>query len=93
VIIGDGYADPLLLQAAKTVFVTAERIVDELPDDAATAGGTFLSRLWIEGVIEMPRGAGMTALYPEYRFDLAAILEYQKRATDPEWFSAWFRDQ
>lgn len=93
VIIGDGYADPLLLQAAKTVFVTAERIVDELPDDAATAGGTFLSRLWIEGVIEMPHGAGMTALYPEYRFDLAAILEYQKRATDPEWFSAWFRDQ
>ena len=93
VIIGDGYADPLLVQAAKTVFVTAETIVDELPDDAATAGGTFLSRLWIDGVIEAPRGAGMTALYPDYRFDLPAVLEYQKRATDSEWFSAWIREQ
>lgn len=93
VIIGDGYADPLLIQAAKTVFVTAERIVNEIPDDAITAGSTFLSRLWIDGVIERPRGAGMTALYPDYRFDLPRLLEYQKRATDCEWFSAWIREQ
>jgi len=92
VIIGDGYADPLLVQAAKTTFVTVEKIVDELPD-ADIAGGTFLSRLWIEGVIEAPRGGGMSAVYPNYRFDLPAVLEYQKRATDPEWFSAWIREQ
>lgn len=93
VIVGDGYADPLLLQAAKRTFVTAERIVDELPDDPAIAGGTFLSRLWIEGVIEAPRGGGMTAVYPDYRFDLPKVLEYQKWATNPEWFSAWIREQ
>ncbi|WP_332685516.1 CoA transferase subunit A [Bosea sp. (in: a-proteobacteria)] len=93
VIIGDGYADPLLVQAAKTTFVTVEKIVDELPDDAEVTGGTFLSRLWIDGVIEAPRGGGMTAVYPDYRFDLPAVLEYQKRASDPEWFSAWIREQ
>ncbi|PZR53069.1 MAG: acyl CoA--acetate/3-ketoacid CoA transferase subunit alpha, partial [Stutzerimonas stutzeri] len=46
-----------------------------------------------DGVIEAPRGAGMTALYPDYRFDLPAVLEYQKRATDSDWFSAWLREQ
>ena len=93
VIAGDGYADPILIQAAKRTFVTAERIVDELPDDVSLARGTFLSRLWIEGVIEAPGGGGMTAVYPDYRFDLPKVLEYQKWATKPEWLSAWARER
>lgn len=83
---GDSYADLLLIQAAKKVVLTAERIVDTLPQDRLRS--TFVSRLWVDHVIEAPQGGGFTAVYPDYRFDMPAILDYQKNALDADWLRA-----
>ena len=83
VIHGDAFADLLLVQAAKRVFLTAERIVDDLGGDYP-GRSAFLSRLWVDGVIEAPGGGGVTAVYPDYRFDLPRILDYQARAAATE---------
>ena len=84
IIHSDAYADALMVRAARRTVLTAEKVVDELPTDH-TRRSTFISRLWVQGVIEAPQGAGMTAMFPDYRFDLPRVLEYQKRATDPVW--------
>ena len=31
----------------------------------------------------------MTAVFPDYRFDLPRVLEYQKRATDRAWLESF----
>lgn len=82
---GDTYADLLLIQASKKVILTAERIVERLPQDRARS--TFVSRLWVDHVIEAPKGGGFTAVYPDYRFDMPAILDYQKNANDAAWLA------
>jgi glutaconate CoA-transferase subunit A len=91
VIHGDAYADPLLVRAADRVFVTAERVVDELPRDPGPRT-TFVSRLWVHGVVEAPGGAGMTALFPEHPIDLDRILDYQRHADDPDWLRRFARE-
>lgn len=88
---GDSYADMLLIQASRKVVLTAERVVDTLPEPRR-ARSTFISRLWVDHVVEAPRGGGFTAVFPDYRFDMPAILEYQKNATDPAWLSAKLGD-
>lgn len=84
VIHSDAYADSLMVRAARRTILTAERVVDTLPTDQ-TRRSTFISRLWVDGVIEAPGGAGMTAMFPEYRFDLPRVLDYQQNATNREW--------
>lgn len=88
VILGDAYADPLIARAARRTFVTAEKVVDRISADHSRRA-TFLSRLWISGVVAAPGGARFTAQYPEYPFDLPAILDYQARATDKAWLAAF----
>ena len=83
---GDAYGDSLLARAARRTFVTAERIVDALPTDHSRRS-TFISRLWIEGVVEAPGGAGMTALFPDYPANVPRLLEYMKMSTDASWLS------
>jgi glutaconate CoA-transferase subunit A len=90
VILGDAYADTMLVRAARRVFLTAERVVDRLPRDH-THRASFISRLWVSGVIEAPRGAGFTAQFPEYPFDLPTILAYQRKATDRAWLEKFAR--
>jgi glutaconate CoA-transferase subunit A len=88
VIHSDCYSDPLLVRAAKRTFLTAERVVDKLAADQ-TRRSTFISRLWVHGVVEAPRGAGLSIMYPDYALDLPRVLEYQKRATDAAWLNAF----
>ena len=88
IIHSDCYSDPLLVRAAKKTFLTAERVVDRLPTDHGRRS-TFISRLWVHGVIEAPRGAGLSIMYPEYALDLPRVLEYQKRATDAAWLNSF----
>jgi glutaconate CoA-transferase, subunit A len=83
---GDAYGDTLLARAAKRTFVTAERIVDDLPTDHSRRS-TFISRLWIEGVVEAPGGAGMTALFPDYPVNVPHVIEYMKMSTDASWLA------
>lgn len=88
VILGDAYADPLIARASRRTFVTAERVVDRISADHSRRA-TFLSRLWISGVVAAPGGARFTAQYPEYPFDLPAVLDYQARATDKAWLAGF----
>lgn len=74
----DAFADTLLAQAARRVVLTAERVVDALPAEHS-GRSTFISRLWVDAVIEAPGGGGVSAVYPNYRFDLPRILNYQEQ--------------
>ena len=82
----DAFADLLLVQAASRVILTAERIVDAIPGERR-ARSTFVSRLWVDHVVEAPRGGGFSAVFPDYRFDLPQLMDYQKNATDRSWLS------
>ena len=84
----DGYGDVLLARAAKRTFITAERIVLDLPVTQSRRS-TFISRLWVEGVIEAPGGAGITALFPDYPANVPVLLDYMKKATDPAWLKTF----
>ncbi len=84
VIYSDAYADSLMVRASRRTVLTAEQVVDALPIDQ-TRRFTFISRLWVDAVIEAPHGAGMTAMFPDYRFDLPRVLEYQRKANDRAW--------
>ena len=85
VIKGDAYADVLLARAASKVYLTAERIVKELPQDETT----LISRIWVDGVCEAPLGAHYTSLYPDYRSDIEAAKEYLANSTERNWLESW----
>ena len=57
----------------------------KVSDDLAGGRSTFVSRLWVHGVIEAPGGAGMTAMFPDYPLDLEAVMRYQRMAADADW--------
>ncbi len=78
----DAFADLLLAQASRRVVLTAERLVAALPAEHS-GRSTFISRLWVDAVIEAPGGGGVSAVYPNYRFDLPRILNYQEQPTSP----------
>lgn len=80
----DAFADLLLAQAASRVVLTAERIVDEIPSERR-GRSTFISRLWVDHVIEAPAGGGFSAVFPDHRLDLPRLLDYQKNGTDQAW--------
>ena len=85
VIYGEIFADYLLARAAAAVWVTAETVVDELPPMDQRPHGTFISRLFVEGVIESPGGADFTGIYPEYPIDIARAEAYRDNATTASW--------
>jgi glutaconate CoA-transferase subunit A len=80
----DAFADLLMIQAARRVILTAERIVSSIPRERR-ARSTFISRLWVDHVVHAPRGGGFSAVFPDYRFDLPKVLDYLKNATDRSW--------
>lgn len=86
-ILGDAYIDPLIARASKKTLITAEKVVDRLPDDVGHAKATYISRLWVHGVCEVPGGAGFTSMYPDYPVNLEAAVAYQKNATDSTWLN------
>ncbi|MEO8856641.1 MAG: CoA-transferase [Burkholderiaceae bacterium] len=91
VIHSDAYADSLLVRTARRTILTAERVVDDLPSDQSRRCA-FISRLWVDGVIEAPGGAGMTAMFPDYRFNLPKVLQYQKNACNRAWLEDFVRE-
>jgi glutaconate CoA-transferase subunit A len=86
-ITGDGFLDPQLARAASAVFVTAERVVDRL-DDTISEHETTISRLWVSGVAEVPRGCGFTALYPDWPLDYQRATDYAEHCRDQAWLQA-----
>ncbi|HWD03673.1 MAG TPA: CoA-transferase [Amycolatopsis sp.] len=83
-ITGDGFLDPQLARAASAAFVTADRIVDRF-DAPLSEHETTISRLWVTGVTEVPRGCGFTASYPDWPLDYAAAADYADRCRDRDW--------
>jgi glutaconate CoA-transferase subunit A len=84
-VFGDPFVDELLSRAAKQVWITAEKVVDQLPPMDDRPAHQFISRVWVTGVVEAPNGAGFTGTYPDSLCDLDAAAEYQAHATDPAW--------
>ncbi len=86
----DPYFDDLMAQAAKTAYVSCERVVatDDLLAEAGCAHALRLSRLWTDGVVEAPGGAWFTSCVPDYGTDEALLREYAATAKSDE---AWER--
>jgi glutaconate CoA-transferase subunit A len=83
----DPYFDDLYAMAADKTYVSTERIVE--PEDllAEASHHTLLfSRMFVDGVIEAPRGAHFTTCEPDYGRDEAFQKHYAKAAASPE---AW----
>ncbi len=93
VILGDAYIDPVIARASRKVFLTAERIVDDLPRGNPGRRATFISRLWVAGVCEAPGGGGFTGVFPDYPANFEAALDYQAHATDRAWLQAFVTQQ
>ncbi len=86
----DLYFDDLFCMAAERSFMSCERIVDTAD---LLKGGTVhtlkINRLWIDGVIEAPRGAHFTECPPDYGRDEEFQREYAATARDPELWKAF----
>jgi glutaconate CoA-transferase subunit A len=93
VIAGDTFADLLMARAARRVYLTAEKIVDDIREIPWASGQTRLSRLWVTGVSEAPHGAAFTTMWPDYPGDIAAASEYQSNCVDRAWLSAFCTEE
>ncbi|WP_055525401.1 CoA transferase subunit A [Streptomyces graminilatus] len=81
----DPYFDDLFAMAADRCYVSTERIVE--PQDLLTAGpaqSLLISRLFVNGVIETPRGAHFTSCDPDYGRDEAFQAHYASAARDTD---------
>lgn len=85
VIYGEAFADLLISRAVRSLWITAEKVVDELPPIDNRPAGFFIPRLFVAGVVESPGGAGFTGIFPDYDTDIEAAEEYRDNATRSEW--------
>jgi glutaconate CoA-transferase subunit A len=89
----DLYFDDLFAKAAKRTFLSCEKVV---PTEDLLDEGTFhtlkIPRLFVDGVVEAPRGAHFTECPPDYGRDEAFQREYAATAKDPEAWAA-FRER
>jgi glutaconate CoA-transferase subunit A len=90
-IVGDPFIDPVIARASKKVFLTAERVVAQLPANLPPRS-TVISRIWVDGVCEVPNGAGFTGLYPDYPISVSEVTEYMANATNSDWISQYVRN-
>ncbi|MEE9415476.1 MAG: CoA-transferase [Acidimicrobiales bacterium] len=83
----DLYFDDLFAMAADRTFMSCEKIV--ATEDFLTEGSVHtlrIPRIFVDGVVEAPRGAHFTECPPDYPRDEAFQAEYAATARDPE---AW----
>jgi glutaconate CoA-transferase, subunit A len=81
----DIYFDDLMCMAAEKSFVSCERIVPT--EDFAKEGSLHtlrISRIYVHGVVETPRGAHFTSCVPDYDRDEKFQNEYAKSAASEE---------
>ncbi len=81
----DPYFDDLYATAADRCYVSTEKIVatDELLT-SAPAQSLLISRIFVTGVIETPRGAHFTSCEPDYGRDEVFQSHYASVAKDPD---------
>jgi glutaconate CoA-transferase, subunit A len=80
----DPFFDDLYCMAADRTFLSCERIVDtaDLLKEASFRS-LLVSRMYVAGVVEAPRGAHFTSCAPDYERDEAFQLHYVSCAQDP----------
>ncbi len=83
----DVYFDDLFCMAADKAFVSCERIVDDFSEGSLHT--LRISRIFVDGVVEAPRGAHFTSCVPDYDRDEKLQNEYAKAAADPDAWSAF----
>ncbi|MET8983551.1 CoA-transferase [Streptomyces sp. NPDC004539] len=81
----DPYFDDLFARAADRCYVSAERVVPDLLAEGP-AQTLLISRIFVTGVIETPRGAHFTSCVPDHPRDEAFQAHYAASAKDP---GAW----
>ncbi|MGX1934121.1 CoA transferase subunit A [Microbacterium resistens] len=88
----DPYFDDLFAMAAQRTIVSAEKIVptESLLDEASFHTLLF-SRMYVDAVVEAPRGAHFTTCEPDYPRDEAFQREYAAAAKDPDAWAAFTR--
>jgi glutaconate CoA-transferase, subunit A len=86
----DLYFDDLMCQAAASSFVTCERIVDTAEFRSFGSHHTQrMSRLWTDGVVEIPNGAHFTSCVPDYERDEEFQRGYAASARSAEAWADW----
>jgi glutaconate CoA-transferase, subunit A len=86
----DLYFDDLMCQAAASSFVTCERIVDTAEFPSFGSHHTQrISRLWTDGVVEIPNGAHFTSCVPDYERDEEFQRGYAASARSAEAWAGW----
>jgi len=86
----DPYFDDLIAMASDRCIMSVEKIVptEELLRDAVPQT-LLVSRMYVHGVVEAPRGAHFTTCDPDYGRDETFQRAYAKAARDPEAWSAF----
>jgi glutaconate CoA-transferase subunit A len=85
----DPYFDDLFCMAAKRRFVSCEKIVPTSELAGAGLATLALARMYVDGVVEAPKGAWFTTCEPDYGRDEALQREYADAATSPEKWDAF----
>ena len=86
----DIYFDDLFAMAADRTIMSCERIVPtENLLDEGSVHTLKIQRIFVDGVIEAPRGAHFTECPPDYERDEAFQREYAATAKDPEAWKAF----
>jgi glutaconate CoA-transferase, subunit A len=78
---GSVFEDVLMVQAAASVIITAERIVDGSAFEAQPEL-TDISSLFVTAVVEAPEGAKPLSCYGLYEFDRAYLAAYLSASRD-----------
>jgi glutaconate CoA-transferase, subunit A len=86
------WMDAELVKAARTVVVTAERIVDTDRFRAEPHRTTYPGYA-VDRVVEAPLGAYPTASFPRHGYDGAFVRDYLAAARDPAAFAGFMRDR
>jgi glutaconate CoA-transferase subunit A len=86
----DPFFDDLYCMAATRSFVSCERIVDTAElTRRAPIQSLLVSRMYVAGVVESPRGAHFTSCAPDYGRDEEFQRHYVASAQDPDRWQAF----
>ena len=87
-IAGDAWLDRIMARAAKKTIISSEQVVSlaELKKDHPTIK---LSRLWVDGVLEIPYGAHPTNCFPDYGVDRVKLDEYTRASATSDSANAY----
>ncbi len=90
-IYGTLFEDVLMVQAAKHVILTAEKIVDGSTLEAQPEL-TSIAGFMVDHVVHAPHGAHPCSCHGLYDIDLTYLSDFYAHTQSPEAFGAWLRD-